>query len=351
MPLLMHGSAVYALIKKRMTMIDCVYHRCRERRAMIAMFVLILAGTLVAVVPKMTPSQLVQNSHQHTGDGLKQQVVFDLRCDGSPDLYVMDSSGANARRLTHESDRGRTAAQPVWAPDGEKIAFTLLTDMPHRAEVYVVNSDGSGLAPLTQTSGAASWHPTWSPDGRRLIFESNRDENTTDLYMMNADGTGLRRLTHTRSKNSDFGQPAWSPDGGQVAFDSYANGPEEIFVMDLQTMKVHVLTQTLGGKESWNAAWSPDGGRIVFGSNRDGADEVYTMNASGGDVRRLHIKGYRPRWSPDGKRLVYMAEDDAHELQIFTAAADGSDVRRLTQGKCEARHPDWCCRPLASSSH
>jgi len=336
-----------------MTIIDRVEARGGGRRAMIAMLVLMLVGILVALVPNMMPSQRVQSSHQHSGDGSKQQIVFDLRCEGSPDLYAMDPSGANVRRITHESVRGRAAAQPVWAPGGEKIAFTLLTDMPHRAEVYVVNGDGSGLAPLTKTAGASgSWHPTWSPDGRQLIFESDRDENTTDLYMINADGTGLRRLTHMRNKNSDFGQPAWSPDGRQVAFDSYASGPEEIFVMDLRTMKVHPLTRTPGGKESWNAAWSPDGRRIVFGSNRDGTDELYTMDSSGGDVRRLHIiKASRPRWSPDGKRLVYMAEDDAHKLQIFTAAPDGNDVRRLTQGKCEARHPDWCCQPLASPSH
>ena len=311
----------------------------------------ILAGALIAQDPNMSPSQRVQSSHQHSGNSSKQQIVFDLKCDGSPDLYAMDPSGANVRRVTHESDRGRIAAQASWAPGGKKIAFTLLTDMPHESEVYVVNADGSGLAPLTQTAGGSSWHSTWSPDGRRLIFESNRDQNTTDLYMINVDGTGLRRLTHMRSKNSDFGQPAWSPDGGQVAFDSYANGPEEIFVMDLQSMKVRALTKTPGGKESWNAAWSPDGQRIVFGSNRDGADEIYTMNARGRDVHRLHLKGYRPRWSPDGQRLVYMAEDDAHKLQIFTAKSDGSDVHELTQGMCEARHPDWCCRLFASSSH
>ncbi len=281
----------------------------------------------------------------------EQKIVFDLGCKLS-DLYVMDSSGSNARRVTREAESGRDAAQPVWVPGGRQIAFTLITitNGRHRSDVYVVNPDGTGLRSLTQTAGqASSWHPTWSPDGSKVAFQSDRD-GKTELYTMNADGSGLRRLTDTPGTGRYAGQPAWSPDGQQIAFDSNHSGREEIYLFDVKTSHVRALTETPNGKESWNADWSPDGRSIVFGSNRDGDDEIYTTHADGSNVRRLNIKAYRPRWSPDGKRLIYMSETGETRLQIFTAAPDGSDISRLTNSKCASRHPDWCCRPLAASS-
>lgn len=95
----------------------------------------------------------------------------------------------------------------AWSPDGTTIAFH--SDRDGDFEIYVMDADGAGLAPLTDEP-AADVAPAWSPDGTAIVFVSNRDGNE-EIYVMNADGTGVARLT---ADPADDGDPAWSPAGG-----------------------------------------------------------------------------------------------------------------------------------------
>jgi hypothetical protein len=39
--------------------------------------------------------------------------------------------------------------------------------------------------------------PVWSPDGQKIAFGRNADDEQRDLYTVNADGSGLFQVTHT----------------------------------------------------------------------------------------------------------------------------------------------------------
>ena len=47
-----------------------------------------------------------------------------------------------------------------------------------------------------------------------------------------------------------------------------------------------------------------------------------------------------PRWSPDGQRLVFISNRDGN-WEIYTAAPDGSDERRLTRNLTVDTQPSW----------
>ncbi|TMG01061.1 MAG: hypothetical protein E6I06_16085, partial [Chloroflexi bacterium] len=89
--------------------------------------------------------------------------------------------------------------EPVWSPDGSKIAFSAYDGS--NTGIYVMNADGSGLRNLTNKS-AFTAVPQWSPDGRQIAFVGD------GLYVMNADGSGIARVTNSAS---NFGAPAWRP--------------------------------------------------------------------------------------------------------------------------------------------
>ena len=85
------------------------------------------------------------------------------------DIYLLDMSNpANEKRLTarrfHET-------HPAFSPDGERIAFVSIAD--GNAEIYLMNSDGTGLFRLTR-SKAEETAPQFTSDGSKLVFISNR---------------------------------------------------------------------------------------------------------------------------------------------------------------------------------
>jgi Tol biopolymer transport system component len=69
-----------------------------------------------------------------------------------------------------------------------------------------MNADGSGQTRLTDDL-ALDTNPIWSPDGTRIAFQSYRDGND-EIYVMNADGSGQTRLTNSRREDH---YPAWWP--------------------------------------------------------------------------------------------------------------------------------------------
>ena len=97
--------------------------------------------------------------------------------------------------------------EPAWSPDGEKIAFVSYPGNDN-AEIYLMNSDGSGRTRLTGIPGNDHWPPTWSPDGDRIAFTSDGKDETGGIYVMKSDGSGLGRLTDHPAEDAF---PAWRP--------------------------------------------------------------------------------------------------------------------------------------------
>ncbi|HEX2326564.1 MAG TPA: prolyl oligopeptidase family serine peptidase, partial [Chloroflexota bacterium] len=178
-------------------------------------------------------------------------------------LYVMPADGGEPLRLT---DLKGGVKDPVWAPDGRRLACTsrvggweepedprekgkskparVITTLKYRldnegfvydrrAHVFVVpfQGDGPGGAPHAPSGGPArqvtdgDWDdsdPCWAPDGQRLAFVSARHEgrdldNAADVWLLDLsqDGAAPRCLTATRGPVK---QPLFSPDGTQVVY-------------------------------------------------------------------------------------------------------------------------------------
>jgi Tol biopolymer transport system component len=121
----------------------------------------------------------------------------------SAGISVMNADGSGVTSL-HQSGH-----LDGWSPDGSKIAFQsgifCIRGCSVRSYIVVMNADGTGVTQLTNTGGDFS--PVWSPDGTRIAFASNRDGNS-EIYVVNTDGSGLHNLTN--NPGGDY-TPAWRP--------------------------------------------------------------------------------------------------------------------------------------------
>jgi Tol biopolymer transport system component len=183
-------------------------------------------------------------------------------------------------------------------------------------------------------------------DGPRplVVFASSR-EGGTEIFTMNSDGTGARRLTVNAGTDH---MPAWSPDGTRIVWASVRSGSpsRELWLMNADGSDQRQLT-SLGTSPGW-PHWSPDGSRIAFHAARGGGDwDIYTIAADGTDLRRLTTMNshLRPRWSPDGSRIAFSwyqtTGPGACCSRIGIMNADGSGLRILATGSMQDSEPDW----------
>ena len=119
------------------------------------------------------------------------------------DVFVVDADGSNMTQLTHSpNDDGC----PVWSLDGTRIIYSVWRDVGELYDVpdmWIMNADGSDPQLLTEHGT----NPVWSPDGSRIAFISNRDGDW-EIFVMDSDGTDVNQLTFN---NDNDWKPTWFP--------------------------------------------------------------------------------------------------------------------------------------------
>ena len=134
---------------------------------------------------------------------------------GADGLWKLDTSGT-AVELWKGGDGGVVAA-PAISPDGNRICFSYRKQ--GRAELYVINANGTGLTTLAKSIDVQS-AASWSPDGKWVAVAANQGEGTR-VFKIPLDGGPPVRLRDTLSFN-----PVWSPDDRFILYsEQHAGGP------------------------------------------------------------------------------------------------------------------------------
>jgi TolB protein len=183
------------------------------------------------------------------------------------------------------------------SPDGDLIVFSagLFKDnlSAARRNLFKVQRDGSGITRLT-TTDSTDQYPIWSPDGEFIAFSSNRDGDW-EIYLFSMEDNNLRQITENESDDGKSGL-TWSPDGSRIAFASDEGNrlsqdggddfilSEDIFVIDLETLRLENLTQDIAGCGAGNfysfPTWAPNGETIAVALSCTGLWDLYLLNFS-----------------------------------------------------------------------
>jgi len=316
---------------------------------MIALLLMAAAATGVSDTVSLTS---VRDSYPHLSpDG--QRLLFHSNRNGRQAIWNAGADGSDPRILFDDPAIGEDPGGPVWSPDGRAIAFAMkprgATD-PNESEVYTMKSDGSRLRRLTNTPGDDS-HPHWSADGARIFFNSARGtpdltaewgSQWIDIYSMAADGSKIIRHTDCRSTCT---YPVPSPDGRSVAHRRTTATLSQTWDLSPAMRNSEIFVTPLDGSAAVNVSnspaydgwpmWSPDGRWLVFSSNRDGVamtGQIYRIRADGTGLRRITQGDWsrvQPSFSADGKRLFVneSMENDRFELGHIASFEFDPEVR------------------------
>jgi Tol biopolymer transport system component len=135
------------------------------------------------------------------------------------ELDTVKLDGSGMKRITPDG-MDFNFGNGSWSPQGNEITFSAhVPNGDFHSSVWVVHFNGTGLRqlPIAGPCGGpfgdpTTWgcfNPVWSPDGRKIaIGRSQGDDGQRDLYTVNADGSGLFQVTHTddiNEFNGDWG--------------------------------------------------------------------------------------------------------------------------------------------------
>lgn len=225
----------------------------------------------------------------------RSHLIFDLVVDSSARIATIRPDSSGYRELTTgEGWHG----DPAYSPDGRTIAFaySATTSLePETAELWLMEADGSNPRALLDPDDSGSdWEPVFSPDGSRIAFsrfKEGPEGEVSAVHVANADGTQVRRLTPF---DGIVEHPRWSPDGATVVYNIE-------YQADLDDPRNGIWTVPAAGGDPvsllptnkefhfFKPSYSPDGSRLLVGcAHRDGLNEDLCMaNADGTGLRTI----------------------------------------------------------------
>ncbi|MGH7460413.1 MAG: peptidase S9, partial [Longimicrobiales bacterium] len=210
--------------------------------------------------------------------------------------------------------------------------------------------------------GAMHLSPVVSPDGRFVAYFGRRELFTVDLYVADArTGEIVKRLTSpNRSEHFDalsFIQSAgtWSPDGRKFAFVVFADGDNELAVLDVDSGDMERQIAVAGVGSLQNPAWSPDGSRIAFSGIKGGLSDLYILDVASGQVQQVTNDRYadlQPTWSPDGRSIAFVTDRGPGtdfdrlifgemNIALFDVASRNVRVMEFFQGEVKHVNPQF----------
>lgn len=277
-----------------------------------------LPPTAVPPTPTLAPTATVEPTAA-TGITLPggRALAFVSDRTGSPQVWVMDATGANQVQVTQT---GRNTS-PSWSADNRFLYY--IGERNGDTSVYRLDVTTGREERLVSDPNIVSARPL--PDGQLALVRMEDGRHT--LYV------GDRRL-YQLDRSFQF---QFSPDGRRVAIDPNAP-PRVIIVVDVATTQAAEVAPA----NSWNATWG-SGSRLAYVSDRTGVAGVYIAGPNGEAARAISPGdkwSQAPAFSSDGGTVAFIG-GDGPAWNVYVVPATGGEARRVGGPANPGKSPLW----------
>ena len=259
------------------------------------------------------------------------RLAIDLRGD----IWIVPGGGGESRQLTRNL---KSAQRPRWSPDGERLAYSAITD--GRQGVWLIEVSTGQTKNLSSNSNM-DIYPAWHPDGQRVLYSSDAKGDGYDLWEVDI-STGLHSQVSNRPGDEIEG--AWSPDGRDLVYIYYQNNQWSLILRrhaqpdeTLLTTKNKIAAPT----------WRPDNSLITFFKTGAAGTSIEMVILSQPRLIRTYASNEQFFASPinwlDRHRMIYSANGQIQQRQFNSWSSSPLIFRTTT-------HPDviktiWRERP------
>ncbi|MEU1514067.1 cell wall-binding repeat-containing protein [Streptomyces sp. NPDC005811] len=209
-------------------------------------------------------------------------------------------------------------------------------------EGRILNDGGLLIDPATGAGTVipnVDSYPAWAPDGSRLVSAGSQ------VSSIRAGGSGkitLPRAVGVRS-SAPYEDLAFWWGGRYVVFATggqLVHGPSDGSWAPRPLLTAAQEPASVCDSEPTVSV----GGLLAFERRTGGCTGtpgVYVFDGTAQTVKRVLADAEQPAYSPDGTRLAFVRKDTDGNPQLFTAKADGTDVKQLTTGPNRYANPSW----------
>ena len=255
---------------------------------------------------------------------------------------------AGALLLAPATGAGRQNVSPAVSPDGRYVAFLSEKDL-FGIDLFVADAR-TGEIERKLVSANADPHfdalrfidsaGDWSPDGQKFVFTVFA-EGDNELAIVDVDDGDVEQKIDLEGIGA-ISSPAWSPDGQHIAFSGLRGGVSDIYMWNVET---GVLSQLTDDKfADLQPTWSPDGATIAFASDRSPITDFETLRYSKPQIAFLDVatrdvehldlfgdvKHINPQYAPDGRSVYFVSDQDGFS-DIYQYEFETADIRRITR--------------------
>ena len=286
---------------------------------------------------------------------------------GTPQLvHPSETRFGEMRQLTFAGEN----AEAYWSDDGSRLIFQS-TPTPGEGcdQIYTLDPE-TGATELVSTGEGRTTCSYFYPGGDRILYSSTHHFDTAcpaapdfsqgyvwavypsfDIFAADADGSNLRQLTTSVGYDAEA---TFSPTGHRIIFTSLRDGDLDLYSMLPDGSDVQRVTSRLG--YDGGAFYSPDGTKIVWrahypetgeeredylslldeGLIRPSALDIYVAAADGSNPRQLTDNGaanFAPYWHPSGEKIIFSSnlhDPQGRDFELYLINVDGSGLERVT---------------------
>jgi tricorn protease len=243
------------------------------------------------------------------------------------DIWSVPITGGIARRLTAGVSE---CSFPRLSPDGTMVAFVAKEE--GHPEIYLMDSEGGMARRMTFLGSDICYVTGWHTDSKSIIFVSDAKApffRHNEIYEVSIDG-GMPQgwnIGHAVSVAFDGVTTVIGRNNNDPArWKRYRGGTAgELWIDAKGTGEFKPLIQLRGNLASPMLI----DGRVFFLSDHEGIGNIYSCTVDGGDLKRHtdHDTYYVRHPATDGKNIVYTCAGDIYRLDPRTNEGGKIDVR------------------------